>query len=353
MTDPIHSPARSRAVIALDEPERILNELLDHMAEHATVVRHAEGARLESPFATVEILQLSDTILVDVMAPTPEILAMVRQFIAEHVFEFAGQEARIDWSGPAAETNLPPQFRQLQVLRAYDLTPHMRRVVFACDRAETYCGDVGYHIRLLLPPAGRVPRWPEQRPDGRLDWPVGQDALISRVYTIREADPAAGTIAVDFVLHEGLASPGADFARGACAGDVVGLMGPGGDGLPPSDNLLLMGDETALPAIARMLAELSPQTRATVIIAITDETSIQPLPTQGRAELCWLLPDAGPYGLERALDERLATGALDATFVWAGCEKSVAARIRKALLSRYPDRKKDFRISAYWQKADG
>ncbi len=54
-------PCRSHAVITLDEPERVLDERLEHMAEHATVIRTEDGARLESPFGTVSILRLSDT----------------------------------------------------------------------------------------------------------------------------------------------------------------------------------------------------------------------------------------------------------------------------------------------------
>lgn len=353
------TPCRSRAVIALDEPARVLDELLDHMTEHATVIRTAEGARLESPFATVEILRLSDTILVDVIAPTAEILGLIRAFIAEHVFEFAGEGARIDWTGDATGESLPPQFAQLTVIRAFDLTPRMRRVVFACDRPEIYTGDVGYHVRLLLPPKGRPPRWPQQRPDGRLDWPEGEDALVSRVYTIREIDMESGTISVDFVLHEGGLSRGADFARHARPGDPVGLMGPGGDGRPAGRNLLLLGDEAALPAIARMIAEMPAGIGITAFVEVEDAAEKQALRGAADLSLNWLCrngraPAPGAPGLlEEALAARLAAGGVDADFIWAGCEKAVAGRIRKMLADRWPERKKAFRIYGYWQSEIG
>lgn len=82
---------RNRAVVVLDDAGRVLDALLDHMTEHATVTRTDDGARLESPFGTVDILRLSETVLVDVVAPSVETLALIRAFITEHVFEFAGE----------------------------------------------------------------------------------------------------------------------------------------------------------------------------------------------------------------------------------------------------------------------
>lgn len=349
MTEPSF---RNRAVVVLDDAGRVLDELLDHMTEHAAVTRTDGGARLESPFGTVDILHLPETVLVDVTAPSVEILALIRAFIAEHVLEFARKGARIDWSGDGLGDGLPSQFRLLRVTDAFDLTPLMRRVVFACDTRGLDAPDAGYHIRLLLPPEGRAPRWPVQRGDGRLDWPQGEDALVSRVYTIREIDAVAGTIAVDFVLHEGGHSPGADFAREARPGDVVGLMGPGGDGRPEGRRLLLLSDEAGLPAIARVIADMPAETEIDAVIEVADAAEEQALAGPARLTLTWLHRGETPAErstlLEEALAARLAGGELRADFVWAGCEKAIAARLRKLLLSRHPDRKRSARIYAYW-----
>ncbi|MFE3838516.1 DUF2218 domain-containing protein [Pseudogemmobacter sonorensis] len=346
-------PARSRAVITLTgDAVAVLEALLNHMTEHATVTRRQDGARLENPFCQVEIELLAETIHVDVAAPTPEILALVREFIAGHVFEFAGEDTTITWTGQDVWAGLPPQFRQARVLRAFDLTPHMRRVVFACDRPEDFTRDAGYHFRLLLPPAGRAPQWPVQRPDGRLDWPQGEDALVSRVYTIRAVDPAAGTVAVDFVLHGGGPSPAADFARHARPGDLVGLMGPGGDGRPAARRALFLGDEAALPAILRMVEETGPEMAVEAIVELEDRADIQPFARA--ADVTWLPRDERAPGdadlLERALAQRLDNGAPMPDLIWAGCEKAVAGRIRTMLHTRFPEHKKQFRIYAWWRR---
>lgn len=268
-----------RAEITLDDPERVLADLLAHMEEHVTVTRSESGARLESPFAVVEITQMAGTVTLDVTAPAAEILPLVRQFVAEHVFEFGGEAAQIVWSDETPAGSLPPRFGEVRVLRAFDVTPQMRRVVFTSDRAGAFAeAGAGYHIRLLIPPEGRTPRWPVQRPDGRLDWPEGEDALAIRVYTIRAVDAAAGTLEVDFVLHGDRAAgpghtpcPGADFARRAKPGDVAGMIGPGGDGLPEADHMVLLGDEAALPAMARMLAEAPPGATITAFAEIAGD----------------------------------------------------------------------------------
>lgn len=344
---------RGRAVIALAEPERVLGELLDHMAEHAAVTLTESGALLESPFGVVEVSRFAQSVFVEVLADSPEILALIQAFIVEHVHEYAGEAVPVLWSGEAAAEAAPPRFRKASLLRAFDVTPRMRRLVFACADPALYAADAGYHIRLLFPPEGRAPLWPTARPEGGLDWPAGEDALIGRVYTIREADRAAGTFSVDFALHEGGASPGADFARRARPGDPVGLTGPGGDGLPQADRLLLMGDEAALPAVARMLAEAPPEVEAEVYLEVADAREEQPLPSAARVRAVWLHRGDAPAGrsglLEAALDERLRAGGLEGRFLWAGCEKAAATRMRKRLAAETPEAGRIRpRVYAYW-----
>lgn len=346
---------RTRAVIALDDPDPVLSALLDHLEEHATVIRNDAGARLTSPFGTVDITRYADTVQVDVASGSAEILAMMKVFIAEHVFEFAGEAASVAWSGEGAGDTRPPQFQTLVVSQAFDVTPLMRRVVFACENAAAYAApEAGYHVRLLLPPAGRPPRWPSLAADGRMEWPAGEDALTSRVYTIRSVDAATNGVAVDFVLHGGGGSPGADFARGARPGDVVGILGPGGDGAPDAKRLLLLGDEAALPAIARMAESLPADCRATVLVEVEDEREEQPIASAAAVELGWLHRRGTPPGtsdlLERALAARLAAGDLGETFIWAGCEQKTAARLRALLRSGLPQARGRHRIYGYWNR---
>jgi len=92
-------------------------------------------------------------------------------------------------------------------------------------------------------------------------------AVVTRYYTIRHIDTAAGWVDIDFVLHEA-PGPGGDFARLAKVGDICGMSGPCGLGAKPAPFYLLAGDETALPAIARIAETLPVQARGKIILEI-------------------------------------------------------------------------------------
>lgn len=345
---------RTTAIVTLDELDHVLETLLDHFEEHATVVRSGTGARLTSPFATVDIARQPEAVLLDVTCGSAEILAMAKVFIAEHIFEFATGVPSIVWSGDAPADPLPPHFQKLVVAEAFNVTPRMRRVVFACENVASCAGNASYHVRLLLPPRGRMPVWPSLAADGRMVWPKGEDELASRVYTIRSADADSGTVAIDFVLHEGNRSPGANFALAARPGDTVGILGPGGDGCPDAAHLLLMGDEAALPAIARMVESLPPGTSAEVIVEVEDEDEEQQVASDAQVQWTWLHRQGVPAGvsdlLEKALAARLDGDGVADSFVWAGCEQRLAARLREMLRSRLPGRKANHRIYGYWAR---
>src|SRR4051794_8362052 len=72
---------------------------------------------------------------------------------------------------------------------------------------------------------------------------------VKRRYTIRHARPDTGELDLDVLLHgEG---PGAQWGARAEAGDVVEYQGPRGKlELRSAPAHLLLGDESALPAIA-------------------------------------------------------------------------------------------------------
>ncbi|MFD6872984.1 MULTISPECIES: siderophore-interacting protein [unclassified Streptomyces] len=94
-------------------------------------------------------------------------------------------------------------------------------------------------------------------------WFEGGSRPHQRAYTLVDPDPATGTFAFEFALHDGLASR---WARGAVPGDTVeatvqgtGFAAPD----PAPERLLVIGDPASLPAINSLL-DAYPQTPATV-----------------------------------------------------------------------------------------
>jgi NADPH-dependent ferric siderophore reductase len=133
----------------------------------------------------------------------------------------------------------------------------MLRVTLHCDDfRETWpIQQPGEIITLLFVPLGESITLPER---GWKEW---------RNYTVRRHRPAAGEIDVDVVLHEPR-GPACTWAARTPLGAQVGYAGPRVDFAPKEDAewLLLMGDETALPAIAAILET----PRSTPVLAVVE-----------------------------------------------------------------------------------
>src|SRR5690606_18646134 len=91
---------------------------------------------------------------------------------------------------------------------------------------------------------------------------------IMRDFTPRRYDAARGVLEIDFALHE--SGPATDWAKQASPGQKLVIGGPRGSFILPLDFdwYLLIGDETALPAIARRLAELPKGSRVVVLAEV-------------------------------------------------------------------------------------
>jgi NADPH-dependent ferric siderophore reductase len=99
----------------------------------------------------------------------------------------------------------------------------------------------------------------------------------------------ARTLVLDFALHgEG---PAASWAAQAAVGQTLTVAGPRGSFVVPNDFdwYVLIGDETALPAIARRLEELPAGCRAIVRLALADAADRALLPpTAATLDLGWV-----------------------------------------------------------------
>ncbi len=337
------------------DPISMLDQICEHFVEHAEVVRTENRALLSSKIGTASI-HIDDTqLVIELACPTQQMLHMSRTVIAEHLFYFAGEDPLdLSWSDQAQLASLPNIY-EVTVASVEDVTPHMRRVKFACnDIAPFVDGDM--HVRLLIPPKGRPPIWPGIRKDGRVAWPEGDDELLVRAYTIRAIDTERGELWIDFLQHPapGTKTPGADFARDAKPGVKVAFLGPGGGSIPQAQSILFAGDESSLPAIARIVAEASPATRMQAIIEVASEAEEQPLPSAGTLDVRWLHRDTYPADAKSVLvdeAEKAINVMENETFVWVACEKAAVRAIRSILKGRGHDRKKMY-AAWYWEREE-
>jgi NADPH-dependent ferric siderophore reductase len=266
-------------------------------------------------------------------------------------------------------TIYPMSVRRLQVARVADVTPGMRRVTLTGDQlgavhlAEGHdqpaLASPGFDddVRLVYPYPGETePVLPLIR-DGGLKFPKDRKPL-GRAYTIRAYDPVTRELDVDFVKHGlGVATTWAYRAR---PGDEVHMIGPSSSkGLPEDvDWLLVVGDDTALPAIARLVEELAGTVRsggsvprAQVFIEIARTEHRQDLPEVPGVEVTWLVRDgADPGSTTFMLDAiRSAQWWNGEAFAWLAGEQSAVRDMRRFLVEERGMDKAMVDFTGYWR----
>lgn len=128
---------------------------------------------------------------------------------------------------------------------------------------------------------------------------------VKRRYTIRHARPETGELDLDVLLHgEG---PGSQWGALANPGDEVSFQGPRGKlDLRAAQWHLLVGDESALPAIASICESLPDDEPAVAVIETRDRADELPV----RAQLRWAHRGAGVPGTPDHLLAALADLAM-------------------------------------------
>ena len=201
-----------------------------------------------------------------------------------------------------------------------------------------------------------VPRPLPRTEDGRVDLDAGREGLSPdrlprmRSYTVRDFDRAAAELTLDFVVHgdAGLAGPWAAAAR---VGDEVLLLGPGGGYAPDAtaDRHLLVGDASAVPAIAVALERLTPEAVGDVVVEVHDATEEVPLAAPAGVTVTWVHSD----------DERPGTRLVDAVrgLPWSDVdlqafvhgEASAVRELRRYLRTERGMGLDRLSISGYWR----
>ncbi|GER15350.1 siderophore-interacting protein [Variovorax boronicumulans] len=267
-----------------------------------------------------------------------------------------------DFTTTASSSNTPDRtprrvrhelrFRQLTVKTVQRVTPHLIRITLTGDALQGFTSP-GFddHAKLFFPDAatGQL-TLPTAGPDGPV-WPEGGRPAM-RDYTPRRHDAQANTLEIDFALHD--AGPATQWAEQAKPGDIVGVGGPRGSFIVPTefDWHLLIGDDTALPAISRRLAELPAGARVVVLAEVDSAADEIPLETQAELTLRWVHREGAAPGLSPVLVDTLKTMALpDGDFhAWVGCESAIAKALRAHLVGERGANPKWVRASGYWRR---
>ena len=244
--------------------------------------------------------------------------------------------------------------RTAEVVRTERLTPHMLRVVLGGDGLAGFGADefTDHYVKLIFPPPGAPYGLPVD-PDAveaehpRELWPV------TRTYTVRNWDAQRGELAVDVVHHgdEGVAPPWAAVAQ---PGDRISLFGPGGAYAPAADAdwHLLVGDESALPAILATLEALPAGASAVAVVEVADAGEEQPVVTAADVELTWVHRDSarGEPGAAVLEAVRSATVRGGDVHAFVHGEADLVRAVRRHLRVECEVPLERLSVSGYWRR---
>jgi NADPH-dependent ferric siderophore reductase len=231
-----------------------------------------------------------------------------------------------------------PRRRQLEVKHVDKVAAHMLRVTLGGDLDGFTSLGFDDHVKLFFPDESAGPG--------------AEPQTIARDYTPRLYDARRNVLEIDFAIHD--AGPATRWAEQASVGDALTIGGPRGSFIIPTDYdwHLLIGDETALPAIGRRLRELPAGARAVVLAEVDgaeDELTFQ---SAAHVEVTWAHRRGAPAGASDVLARTLKTMRLPTGdyYAWVACESLVAKALRVQLLAEHGANKKWMRAAGYWRR---
>ncbi|KPG93477.1 siderophore-interacting protein [Pseudomonas sp. RIT-PI-r] len=239
--------------------------------------------------------------------------------------------------------------RKLEVLRVVDLTPRMRRITLGGPELAGFVSlGTDDHVKLLFPQNAEQTAALETMVlgAGKDNGPMPE----MRDYTPRRYDLDALELDIDFVLHGD--GPASTWAEQAQPGQFLHIGGPRGSMIVPDifDSYLLIGDETALPAIARRLEGLAANRKALVVIEVENGAEQQVLESPAQVNVIWVLREGSKDNLLATVKQlQVPKGNL---YAWVATETKVSRQIRRVLIDEHGLDEQLIKAVGYW-RAEG
>lgn len=300
-------------------------------------------------------------------------------------------------------TPTAPFVCRVAVSRVQRLSPSFVRLWLAsCDLADFGVDGKVYDLRIkvIVPgEAGCLPDVDPAGPDWYRSWlaiPEAQRGYM-RTYSVRDivGSGADTELVLDIVVHgtpgdSGHAGPGSEWAANARPGDEALVVGPrrgapyGGIEFNPPEatSVLLAGDETAVPAISRILADLDPSARGRAYLEVPLSEDILPIQTPEQVRITWLPRDGAELGqrLSQTVTDYLGVAATASSpaaeeidvwetptysasgeplrdtsgipdlYAWIAGECSIVTSLRRHLVKNLAVNRKQVAFMGYWRR---
>lgn len=297
-----------------------------------------------------------------------------------------------------------PAYRPFRAIVASvrPLSPHFTRVTFTGDDLGAFGVDrLDQRMKIVFPLDDHGISdfgWDDPVTIGDGSWYSRWRALPDaernpfRTYTVRAVRPEEREVDVDMVAH-GDGGPAARWLNRAEPGQEVVLIGPDSQSIDSAVGIdwhpgearcvLLVGDETAAPAICSVIESLPAGRTARAFIEVPDESDILPLDVPAGSEVTWLARNNAAIGgvLDPAVRQWVAANrpiyraALSATaqqledvdvdreliwdspeaqdtgdfYAWLAGEASVIKSLRRFLVSETGIDRKRIAFMGYWR----
>jgi NADPH-dependent ferric siderophore reductase len=245
----------------------------------------------------------------------------------------------------------PPPFQEVTVVSRDELSPRMLRLTLEGDcLRDVEVTQPGTSIRFVVPWPGSELELPEWQGNEFLLADGSRPAL--RTFTPLGPDGEHGRLDLQIVRHPGGAV--SQWAERAEVGTRAGVSGPGaGYDFPDgAEVLLVLGDETAMPAIAQLIEMAPASLRLDVHVETISDDARLDLGARDGDSLTWYTTAPGATPGHR-LAEHVATldELPEGTFVWASGEASAMQAIRNHVFKTLHAARERATVRGYWKPA--
>ncbi|KKB78280.1 FAD-binding protein [Devosia soli] len=240
------------------------------------------------------------------------------------------------------------KLRLLTVASVTDITPLMRRIRLKGDMDGFASVGHADHIKAFFFAEGVAPALPPVGPNG-VEFPPGQRPEM-RDYTPRNWSLEEGWIELDFVLHGD--GPASSWAAAAAPGKTLVIGGPRGSLVVPTafDWYLLVGDETALPAIGRRIEELPPGSDIVAVIEVAAAAEEQAFETKANLTLAYVHRNGAAAGTTSLLLDKIRTLTFPEgeAYAYIAGESAMSKAVRQHLTDERGFNPEWVKAAGYW-----
>ena len=305
------------------------------------VERLASKTVITAPLGQVSFSGDENSTKLSFLSQTKAELQLFKELYAGRLKKL-GLDSNIKWDKSAG--SIPFNQIRCQVTYCDRISKNFARLRLQGDFSVFRTDAAGLHFRFLLGPDGVG--WPYLDDNGLTLWPLGISKWHRPVFTVRKIAVDADWIEVDVALHT--SGRITNWLQELKVGDEIAINGPSGSKMPKADNMFLFGDETAMPAIMRIIENNPPGTRVSATLALRDEKDLQATPDGKKLKIKTVKMED-----ESALLNELYENChkFSGCFLFFAAERSQALRARE-FIKASPVSVKSSKISSYWTKTN-